>query len=355
MINLFGAEREDDIEKMRGFAFKLAIIDESASFGPHLETLVSDVLEPTLLDGDGTILLMGSPNASCIGKLHDVSTGIEKGWSVHSWTVMDNPFLPHAKEWIENKILKPRDWTWDHPTIQREWLGKWVRSFDSIVYRYSDQKNLLREEIPKDLQYILSIDLGFSPDQTVFAVVGFTSDAPFCYVVDGEGATGMLPHTIAAKIEELSRRYEFVRIVCDSGALGKMIVEEIRTRYQKPVHAAEKKDKNDFIEHLNSDFESGFVKIHPKLKEAISQLKVLQWDDKRRKEDGRYKNDWCDAILYGWRESKHWTYSPKEVKPNQDTEEFMDDYWKEEERKITERDEFVDGYDPSGIFGGDDF
>lgn len=351
-IFLKGAEDKAEMEKLRGHAFKLAAVDEAASFGPHIEEMVSEVLEPTLLDGNGTIVLTGTPNAACIGKFHDVTTGIDTGWSVHKWTVYDNPFIPHARAWIQKNIIDKYNRTWDHPIVQREWLGKWVRSMDSLVYRFNEEKNIFDGTHPKDAQYILSIDLGYN-DQTVLTIGAFSESSPYYDIVDGYARSGMLTYQIAEKIQEYMKQYDFVKIKCDTGGLGKAIAEEFVERYGIPVEAAEKQNKKDYIEHLNSDFDRGYVRIASHLKECHSQFKVLQWDEKRHKEDERYSNDWCDSVLYNWREGKHWTYEEPEPPLDPNTDEYMDKYWEKEAERLEMQEMGDESYDPEGIFGDD--
>lgn len=354
-VYLRGAHDRDDIEKLRGHAFKLVVIDESQSFGAHIEELIDDVIDATLLDGDGTLAMTGTPNAACVGRFHDATNGVLQGWKVHEWTLFDNPHLPHAKKWLESR-MQQRGWTWDHPVVQREYLGRWVRSLDQMVYRFNWDRNRLgkttgpeRTKLLDSLYLILSIDLGYH-DATAMTVGGFNETDPNYYVLDGFKKVGMLPHDVALKIREFRNRYEFIRIVADTGGLGKMLVEEFRTRYALPVEPAEKVAKNDFIELCNSDLDTGRVKIDdevPVLKELCSQLAVLQWDEKRKKEDPRYANDLADSFLYGWREGKQFaSESPRAPFP-EDSTEYMDELeQREAERLVRSSDEdFTEKYD----------
>jgi hypothetical protein len=207
-----------------------------------------------------------------------------------------------------------------------------------MVYRFSEERNTtdaLTDKKLDELYYILSIDLGYH-DATAFTVGGFHDSDPNFYLVDGFKRVGMLVSGIAEKIREFQKRYEFTKIVADTGGLGKMVVEEIVQRYGIPIEPAEKKSKNDFIELCNSDLELGRVKILKnveELKELRSQLSVLQWDEKRKKEDPRQSNDYADSFLYNWREAKHYA-AEEPLKPiGQDDAEWGD----EQERRELER------------------
>lgn len=308
-IWLTGAADTDDIEKLRGFAFKLAILDECGSFGAHLEELVDDVLEPTLLDEDGTICLLGTPVAACAGLFHEV-TGSQKrkGWELHSWTVRDNPHIPHFDRWL-TEHMERKGWDTDHPVYLREWCGRWVRDAESLVYKWQQERNSYTELPDEQWHKILGIDLGYD-DLTAFVVCHFSPDLPDCYLGDCWGNSGLDTVDIAGVIGDYQERHgAFTSIVADTGGLGKMIVEELNKRHGLSVIPAEKTAKQDFIEHFNGDMRTGRIKI-----EAGSpyedEIEILQWDDskKRRVEDERFSNHFCDAGLYAWRESLHYAH-----------------------------------------------
>ena len=99
-IFLAGANDEGDIDKLRGSAYRLVALDECASFGPHIDTLVEEVIEPALLDYDGTLALIGTPNAACRGLFYKATTDKSYGYSLHHWTVLNNPHIPKARPWL---------------------------------------------------------------------------------------------------------------------------------------------------------------------------------------------------------------------------------------------------------------
>lgn len=335
IIYVRGAHDRKEIEKLRGHAYKLVIIDESQSFGAHLDYLIDEILDPALLDGDGTMALLGTPNAACVGRFHDISNGVIRGWSNHEWTVMDNPFMPHADAWIKRKAME-RGLSLDHPVIQREYFGRWVKSMEYVVYRYREDKNVITE-LPdmRRMTLGMGIDLGYH-DATAITIGGWSDYDDNFYVIDGFKRVGMLPYQVAKVVKHFQSKYELAWIRADTGGLGKMIVEEMRQRYGLPIEAADKKNKHDFIEICNSDFDTGRIKIYKEneeLKQLCAQLSVLQWDEKRKKEDGRFANDMCDAFLYNYREGKQYAEEPEVIEPEYDSPEYID---REEQRQIDE-------------------
>lgn len=334
-IILAGANNSSEIEKFRGSAFRLAIIDEAGSFQPYITELIEDVLEPTLIDYDGTLLLIGTPNARCAGYFFDATTDGIKGYSKHAWTILDNPHIPHAKDWLAQRMEK-RGWGEDHPTYQREWLGRWVRDLNSLVYRIGNKNLQLGDWEPE--MYCIGVDLGYE-DSTAFAVWGWTERGKKIRLVDTFKKNHLLPHQVKDHLVRFIDRYHPVNIRVDTGGLGKAIVEEMVQRYSLPLQPAEKTKKHDFIEMMNSDFESGVLEIDPRLTDYIEEAKILQWDEERKKEDPAFENHVCDAALYGWREAKHWCYSPPERRVTPFDDDWDERYWEREAEKLNQRQE----------------
>ena len=337
-IVLTGANDEADVDKLRGSAYRLVILDEAASFGPHIDSLVEEVLEPALIDHDGSMAMIGTPNAACTGLFFRATTDPRAGYSNHSWTIMENPHIPHAKEWLDRR-MNQKHWDEHHPVYLREWRGQWIRSDDSLIYKFSPEKNFYTAlpEHEHDFEYVLGVDLGYE-DATAFVIGAFCRDLPHFYVGETYKQSKLLPAEIAQKIHEFRNIYNFTTMVADTGGLGKSIVEEFRQRYQLPIKAAEKKNKAAYIELLNSDLASGLAMV-PEDSELLDEWRLLQWDEDRRKEDPRFENHLSDACLYAWRESKHYTFREEPVGPEFGTaaynEKMMDDYWTKKAQQIT--------------------
>jgi len=332
---IMGADDNRDIDRLRGFAYRRVVIDEAQAVGADFDELVDDVLEPALADYNGDLILTGTPNASCVGYFHDATNGLltdEDGndqWKTWSWTVLDNPMFPIwrgldnwreiASNWLAEKRRK-KGWSEDHPTYQREWLGRWVRDVDALVYHYDPTRNGWDGTLPtgRDWRYVLGVDLG---QRDAFAMVlwAFADDTPDLYCVREFKRSGLSVSDWARLIGEWKDAYKPRAIVADQGGLGKAIVEDLNTRYGLGIEPAEKKQKYAAIEGLNSDMGSARVFIPPR-SELARQMGTVQWDDKRKQEDPRYPNDVTDAALYGYREALHWAWKPEEHLPPAGTE-----------------------------------
>ena len=225
-IIFIGLDDLDAAESIRGEKFCVILLDESASYGPHLRYIVDEVLTPMLMDEDGALWWMGTPSAACAGPFFDADTKADKSVvpSYH-WTVLDNPYIPHAARWLEG-YRKKKGWSEDNPVYQREYLGLWMKDDSSMVYRYDADKcrGILSPAL--EWNYILGVDLGYD-DATAIVVVAYSTSSPNLYVVDEFKKTRMIPSAVADKVREFQVRYSPVATVLDTRGDGKAIAEEM--------------------------------------------------------------------------------------------------------------------------------
>lgn len=335
MIYMCGANTEEDTEKLRGFKLKKAVLDESASFRVHMRYLIEEVLEPTLIDTDGTLELIGTPSANPIENyFHKATSETSEGFSVHRWTILDNPFIPHAKDWLA-KYRERKGWDESHPIYRREWMGEWTMDGDTLVYKYRRDRNHFDNLPDHKLMHVMGVDLGFD-DAFTICVLGFSEETRRCYVVHQFKKSGLLPSQMAEKIQEVRAKFSPISIVADHGGLGKAICMEFQTRYSIPLKPAEKTQKRAYIELLNGDLLSGMLRIQDGTPLA-NEMKMLQWDpDRPEKEDERTPNDMCDSALYAWREAKHYLGKDRDPEIPKDTPAYWNQYAKDLEEKEME-------------------
>jgi|TARA_Y100000310_G_scaffold63131_2_gene58403 hypothetical protein len=353
-IFLVGANKTDEIEKLRGQAYPLIGIDEAASFrATLLELLIDDVLDMALMDYKGSIILVGTPGAACVGYFHDVCTGAKPGWSVHHWDATDNPHMPHAAEWMEARRIK-RGWDTDNPTYLREYRGIWARDTDALVYKWDQSRNG-EHAMPDDYDpaskawsHVIGIDYGYvdscawvvlafrswkgsGGDRTVYVVESFKRStlsleehAEFLSDMAIEGVAveadrpvgaGLLQDEAGWLTQRLYRKYAPQRIVGDSGGLGKPYVEFARRRLKIPIVAADKAAKLAQIEFVNAALRTSALRvILTSNRDLIDEAAILQWSmekvavtaggqvrhELRRAIDERFEDHLCDALQYAY-------------------------------------------------------
>jgi hypothetical protein len=259
------------------------------------------------------MLLTGTPSAVCAGYFFDATNSMA-GWSKHRWSVLDNPFIRNASEYLERLKIE-NEWDDNHPTYMREWRGLWVKSLESMVYKYT-QNNVVDEMPPGDYVHVLGGDLGFD-DACALIIASWSLSGDGTLYLHSEWKKNELDVTeFGEKIKEYRGSNKFRYVVIDRGGLGKMIVQELNNRHQAGAHPAEKADKPGAIELMNEDLRKSKVKV-VRCKGLTDEWDALQWSDYERKiEDGRFANHLSDAALYAYREAMH--YRAKEPPPKDD-------------------------------------
>ena len=346
---ILGADREEDMDKMRGAAYKRVVIDEAASYRAFIERMVNEVIEPALGDHRGDLWLMGTPGRTAAGYFYDASTqapGFEK-FSVHKWTVEDNPYFLEPTEWLED--LRHRNgWGVDHPTYRREYLGEWCKDDSALVYKFEKERNLIDAlpDTPDAYNYVLAMDFGVV-DPTAFVILAYHPHDPCVYVVESYKRADLGPSDVAEHIRLLQDRYArikdsepltaFETIVGDTGGMGKAYAKELQSRHAIYVKPAEKREKLAYIDHMNGDLISGRIKLVTNPNEdLVREWQTLPWltRDGRKQEkydERRYDDHLADACLYGWRDCRGFNAVDRVTAPQPNTPEFWDSWAKEQE------------------------
>jgi hypothetical protein len=335
VIRLGGADNKRDIEQYRGRKHRLVLVDEPASFRPHLEPLIEEVLEPSVMDLNGTIALIGTPGRIHAGLYYEATredAQRNQAWTVHRWSVKDNPHVPHFTPWLEN-LMAEKGWTWETPKVRREYLGQWCKEEETLVYSFNPSINLYDGQLPEvgGWQCTLGVDFGYR-SESAWRIVWFSEHSPYAYLGPRYSATGLDVTGCVERTKEFIRRYQPVVTVVDTGGLGVMIAEEMNRRHELNVRAAEKRHKAEFIELFNDDLKAGRIKA-PAGDPIINEWALLQWaetdseepqGDKadKREEDPRFANHDSDATLYAWREAHHFMHEPVEDQPKEGTSEW---------------------------------
>lgn len=328
-IWLAGANQEDVAETLRGNAYRLVCLDECASFRGHIDTLIEEILEPATLDEDGELWIMGTPSWDFSSYFYRANHNKEE-WTSFHWTLFDNPHLKNTQQWVAD-LKRRRGWSDDNPILLREYFGKWVKSFEEMVYLFNPLRNIW-ETLPHLDHFVLGVDMGFQ-DKTAFSIVAHAEDSPVAYVVHSEKHGHMLPNDIARRIKELMESYDLHTIVVDEGGLGRSIAEEFRIRHQIPCKAAKKTEKRSYIELFNSELKEGRILVAED-NPVIEEWNSLLWDDSKKIEKPGLPNDVADATLYAWRESFYFLEVEPDPAPQPGSKKALE---AEEKRMIEDR------------------
>lgn len=296
----------------------------------------------------------------------------EDYWSLHTWTLQDNEAV--LEQWNRALATKRRNkWADDHPTWRREYLGEWVTDESGLVYAYGgcrakgnvnwlpnwpaecvrsngkvDRRHAVYRSNPAGLpldkgpwHFIMGLDFGFEDDCAV-VVAAYSDQLQELFHVDDYKSPHLTADDFALEVQHMIDRYGPPDIiVADAGGLGKMVIATLNQRYGMSIIAAEKKEKFDHIELLNSDFHCGRIKIQVG-SDLEREMLGLQYDlSQERKtvlarmgklrEDPKCPNHLCDAFLYLWRYAYHYWSKLYDLEPVRGTPEF---YKRAEEEAI---------------------
>jgi hypothetical protein len=317
-----GGDDPRKVEALRGGKYARVVVDEAGSFPRQLlRYLCEDVLDAALLDLDGELWLVGSPNAACVGFFHDVTTGANpevQRVSTHHWTVLENTSIPHAGRWLAAKRTA-KQWAEDHPVYRREYLGHWVRDASSLVFRFDRSRHMVRSVDDEISARVLSVDLGSSPKEatSAFGVLGWSRFSRKVHVEFARKYAALTPATGAEELRRIMNRHGNVQtIVVDPGGLGGAYVTDWRRREGLPVEEAEKRGKHAAIRELNGELDAGNIDLlEGQTEELAGELELLQWDEDRDDFDPRFADHCADMLLYGWRRCWAWNAETRAPAP----------------------------------------
>lgn len=317
VIQYAGNDDVKEREKRQGDRNDLIVIDESQS-QQNLKYLIETILEPTLADRHGTLVIGGSEPRVRGTYFDDVWTTGNDSYARFKWTMFENPYMLDPKGYCE-ELLKKHDWTENEPTYRREYLGHACYDDDALVLRMKDQNYYTREDLDKwmrtlpkgDLQCVGGLDIGYEDADAITWLV-YARDRKEVWqiyqkVIRREGI-GALKDEIVKSIDEIRRNYYTGLdgyIMSDFGGLGKKICEDLYTQYGLPVQPAEKASKEAGIELLQDSVRRGAFKTIKGGNLDSDALKIVYARDDKdnltRILDDSFHSDIFDATLYAYR------------------------------------------------------
>lgn len=319
IIELAGAENIK-ADRFLGAAFDIIIIDEAASFSPEqLDYLIDSILMPTLIDRRGKIYLVGTPRRIESGRYYEVTTSCPNDWEVFKWGTDKNPYVAEQfQEEIESmKAANPNIEA--EPFFIREYLGQWCKDITDNVYKFNPNLNLISDIPEGEWRYILGVDIGWV-DACAFVLTGWKRYDNKFYILKSQKKSAMLIEDIAEVIKVYIDNYQPLTIVCDTA--NRTVAEELQHRYSIPIISAEKTNKDDWIEVMNTEFILNRIKVvQTSNADYIEEISKLQWDyltNGKRVEHPGHPNDCCDSGYYAFRHAYPYLERPEVKKTEED-------------------------------------
>ena len=188
-FHFVGNSTINERDKLRGGKYDLVIIDEAQS-QPALIYLIESILEPTLKDKQGTLVISGTGPRIRGTRWGYLWNEIDKISALRlNWNMSVNPYMPDYKSVLET-IRKEKGWTEDNPVYVSEYLGKECMDDDALVYRLEEDNyyssdaltKWINSQPPSDIHFVVGIDYGFE-DFTAIAEVAFSSHRPEAFLI----------------------------------------------------------------------------------------------------------------------------------------------------------------------------
>jgi len=335
-LRLYGADMKNFVRRLRGTKSPGNAIDEAQEFEPaHLENLIDDIITPTMVDYEESWLALGgTPGPIPRGIYYRVTQENAGEYSVHKWSLYQNPYLPDPHGFVA-KLKARKRWDDRNPSLLREYMGQWVLDLESLLIKYDPEKNHYEQLPPARWHYILGIDLGLR-DSDALAVLGWSESSPDVYLVEEIATPNQDISSLVSQIDRLSKLYDISKMVIDTGGLGAKIAEEMRRRHHIPVQAADKARKMENVAFLNDWLRLGRFKAKKDSRFAQDSYQV-QIDHEKTTPDRLvvkkgFHSDIIDAVLYAFKESPAFTYQEPVPVPKHGTRE-----WAEQEVTDMER------------------
>ena len=315
-ITFKGNTNKAEADKIRGYKYRLAIIDEAQS-QVNMPYLINEVIEPLLMDfADSVMILTGTPPRA-------KNTYFEKAWNTkewqnYHWTMFENPHIPNPEEQLE-KICAEKGLTKESDFIQREYYGVIAYDTEAQVFKgYQTYEEIPDDFMPTDI--VIGVDFGFS-DYNGVVSLAFNKHTMECYAFHENKFN---QSTSTAVIECIKNHYENAKmfmvdrarklnkdadlanitIVTDSNE--KTICYELSVNEKLPAYPCYKYDKVMAISQLSDWCRTGKIKV-PKdgyLAEEFD-LTLYKRDDNdsiTSEIDDSYHPDIADALLYASRQ-----------------------------------------------------
>jgi hypothetical protein len=302
-LTLRGSDTEKEVDKLRGAAWQLAILDESSTFGAFMEELVVEVIGPALRDHNGTLILIGTAGRNKSGLFYEACHGLKRRkdgtsiYELHKWSLIDNPELSEDAKDLE-LIKEEEGLTEDDPRFLREYKMIWASSDSERVWpgydsTRNDFVNDMNFELPREhrWKFLLGMDFGWQ-DESGIAVIAYSPTTSRIYCLETWAKNHAFSDEIATKVFEFRGKYGARRYVGDIGGQGKIFQQQLQRDYHINVEPARKMEKQSYIEFMNSALFRGDLMIAAGDGVGKEFLEVA-WDDPKaeRKKIGAHEKD----------------------------------------------------------------
>lgn len=316
-FRLFGVDDRKSVDKVRGKKYRLVICDEASTYEEHLRELVVKAFGPGTVDIDGRIILSGTPGYVKDGFWYEASQGKMPAWSVHEWTMFDNPYMGDVDRKLR-EIREENGWDEEHPTYICEYLGIWPDGSElRVCGDYEEARNAiwtLPEGYSKTgWRHVIATDYGYN-DACAWLVIAVDPYSDQRIAVKYYAEAQLKGDRPVEIMRELVEEFDTTYAVSDPSGGGKGFFETFNDQHGQSmgciIRAANKTDLLGSIRLVNAELRTGRLKFYmPEAGGAVNEIKRLLWKDERKDkilEGKSFPIEALDTIRYGLLETVAW-------------------------------------------------
>ena len=265
-IKIRGNKDNAEADKMRGFKYKLVIIDE-AGHQRNMKYLVNEVLEPLLNDYEDSILVLQGTPPRVPHTFFENAYNSKEYTPIH-WEISQNPHIPDAKNIIA-KTCEEKGISEDDPLIQREYYGR-MGVYDVEAMVFKDRKTY--KQIPADWKpnyIIIGIDFGFA-DYNSVVTLEYNTATHKAYVTEEHKwnkstvttiISVVKDHVENAKARAVKYGIDPSTVVCYADTNEKSIIYDLTYNYGVTAFCCYKYDRIPAIAQLADELRTGRMQL----------------------------------------------------------------------------------------------
>jgi hypothetical protein len=318
---LAGTDKEH-AEKLRGPGTDIGVVDEAGSM-TNLKYVVNDILLPSTMDNDGRLIVISTPPKT---PGHDFTLMCNEAEAIGALlvqTVWQNTYLTERPDKLQEYI--DASGGLESSTWKREYECKDVVDETVAVMGEGSDEALMAEicqvrERPRYFNSITSMDPGFSPSHCgiLFGLVDF--DKSILYIEDELDMVRMRTDIMAERIsvKEKELNYNPTGKHMRWSDIDPRLLMDLDAMHHLSFAATTKDHLPSMVNHARVLLSQKRIRIHPRCKSLIAQIKAATWNDAKTGFDfstqfGHY--DLISALIYMARNAE-WTSNPYPLVPD---------------------------------------
>lgn len=303
-IAMFGGKDDAELDKARGAEAHIIVLSEFGFFRHKAKYLLDSILSPQLMTTNGQMIILSTPPRDMTHCYIEEVQKAEAAGRLFKWTIDQSLELGDITKDQHGKIIEDCGGV-DTESYKREWRCELIADTSILVIPEAQDDSLFigEQERPPYYDYEVCMDLGFR--DFFAALMGYVDFACSVLVVESEyvdhyKTTGEITGNLKALEEKLGvKPWRRLGDCNDPQQLYDMTKD-----HKYPVHPISKRQdqtgqgfKDSVINGLRIAISQRKIKIHPRCKNLIAQLRHGIWKENRNDFESTEKLGHLDALM----------------------------------------------------------